>query len=578
LFFFLLIFAVTKSSYLMRKTLFFLFLGLCFFENLSAQLDPVLQARIDSLFVEWDNPESPGYALGIVQGGELVYARGYGQATLEYDVPITPQTVFHMASVSKQFTAFAIALLHEEGKLSLNDDIREHLPELADFGQPITIRHLVHHISGLRDQWNLLALAGWRLDDVITREQIMGLLERQEALNFPPGDQYTYCNSGYTLMAEIVSRLSGKPFPEWMKERVFEPLGMQSTLFYDDHERIVLNRAYSYEKTDDGYKKSVLSYANVGATSLFTTVEDMAKWSNHFRDPVVGSEKTLALMHERGILNAGDTIPYAFGQVVGEHGGRPTVSHGGADAGYRTHFVRFPEDDLAIIVLSNFASSNPGGVAYRVADILFGEEAAAIEPANSEQQPGPVTTISLSPEELQRYAGSFYFDQVGVRATTSVRADSLFVRQEWNGQEYAVVPANDSTFIIPADGEGFTIIFRNGEHGAIEKLLLQGGSNTYEGVLLQLLPEGTPLQSYTGRFYSRELDTAYDLIEEDGKLTVRHLRHPAFPLELIDPDTALGEPWFFGKVQFDRDDAGRITGMRVSSGRVKDVVFLKVQG
>lgn len=201
------------------------------------------------------NAESPGVAIAVQQKGKIIYSEGFGYANLEYDVKNTPTTVFHIASVSKQFTAFAIAMLADQGKLSLDDDIRKYLPEMPDFGYVITINHLVHHTSGLRDQWNLLMMAGWRLDDVITQKQIMRVISRQKELNFKPGDEMVYCNTGFTLMAEIVSRVTGESFADWTKKNIFDPLGMKNTLFYDDHEKIVKNRAYSYYASPAGFKK-----------------------------------------------------------------------------------------------------------------------------------------------------------------------------------------------------------------------------------------------------------------------------------------------------------------------------------
>ena len=237
-----------------------------------------IEGRIDQLFVPWDKKDTPGAAVAVVREGKVIFSKGYGMANLEYDIPITAKTVFHMASVSKQFTAFAIAHLAQQGKISLDDPVQKYIPEVPEFEKTITVRHLVHHISGLRDQWTLLMMAGWRLDDVITKDHILSLVKNQKDLNFEPGARYMYSNTGYTLMAEIVARVSGKSFAQWTKENIFDPLQMEQTLFYDDHEKIVKNRAYSYYSGDEGYKKSVLSYANVGATSLFTTVEDLSLW------------------------------------------------------------------------------------------------------------------------------------------------------------------------------------------------------------------------------------------------------------------------------------------------------------
>ncbi|RPH35843.1 class A beta-lactamase-related serine hydrolase, partial [bacterium] len=315
--------------------------------------------RADQLMSPWKGKESPGASIGVVMDGKLVFARGYGMADLESGLPNTPQTIFHMASVSKQFTAMAILMLADQKKLSLDDSIQQYLPEMPDFGRTITIRHLIHHTSGLRDQWNLWALGGGRLDDVITQDELYRLVTRQRELNFTPGSEHFYCNTGYMLLAKIVERASGVPFRVWMQQNVFAPLGMAHTQIYDDHQRIVRGRAYSFEADSAGFHKSVLSYANSGATSLFSTVEDLAPWLGNFWDPRVGGERVLQMMQQRGVLTKGDTLSYACGIVIDRYHGLLRFSHSGGDAGYRTYIASFPEIHGGVIVLSNLGSFNP---------------------------------------------------------------------------------------------------------------------------------------------------------------------------------------------------------------------------
>ncbi len=282
-----------------RLSLALLFLCCWLVTTVTAQsVEDPLTKKVDQLFATWDKPESPGAAIAVIRDGAVIYKRGYGSANLEYNVPITSQTVFHVASVSKQFTAFAITMLANQGKLSLDDDIRKHLPELPDFGKKITIRHLIFHTSGLRDQWTLLGMAGWRLDDVITKEHIMKIVRHQKELNFDPGAEYLYSNTGYTLLAVIVERVSGQPFRDYTEASIFKPLGMTNTHFHDDHERIVKNRAYSYSSAGPGrgFKAAPLTYANVGATSLFTTAEDLARWVINFEDKKIGGVDVIKQM------------------------------------------------------------------------------------------------------------------------------------------------------------------------------------------------------------------------------------------------------------------------------------------
>ena len=362
---------------------------------------------IDEILKAWDNRTTPGAAVAVVYDGKIVFAKGYGVANMEYDIPITPNTIFHVASVSKQFTAMSLVLLEQDEKLAIDDDVHKYLPELPDYGSKITIRNLLQHTSGIRDQWQTLSLAGWRMDDVITQDQILRMLFHQKELNFPPGSQHLYSNGGYTLAAEIVKRVSGKPLPQFCEERIFKPLGMSHTHFHLDHRQIVHDRAYSYDKTNDGFRISPLNYANVGATSLFTTAPDLVTWLDNFRDPKVGGSKAVARLQEQAVLSDGKTIDYALGVVAGKHRGLRTVSHAGGDAGYRSFVVWFPDDRLGISVLSNLGNFNTANIAYKVAELYLGSKMAA---APEKAKPTARTYITVAPATLEQYAGDYQTD------------------------------------------------------------------------------------------------------------------------------------------------------------------------
>jgi CubicO group peptidase (beta-lactamase class C family) len=270
---------------------------------------PDRAASVDEVFKEFTVPGSPGCTVAVYQDGKTILSRAYGMANLDHDVRLTPSSIFHVASVSKQFTAAAILLLAQDGKLTLDDDIRKHVPELPDFGTKITVRHLIHHTSGLRDQWSLLGLAGWRYSrDLITDDDVLAVLTRQRELNFTPGERHLYSNSGYTLLAVIASRVSGKSFRAFTDERIFKPLDMTNTHFRDDFAEIVKHQAYGYTRQSGTFKLSVTNFDTAGATSLLTTAEDLAKWDANFQNPVVGGAALVAAMEARGRLNDGSNI------------------------------------------------------------------------------------------------------------------------------------------------------------------------------------------------------------------------------------------------------------------------------
>ncbi|MEI9917532.1 MAG: serine hydrolase domain-containing protein [Bacteroidota bacterium] len=406
------------------------------------RIDQVVKASLGT------EAKTPGVAIAVQRDGKLILSRGYGYGDMEQNAKVTPLTIFHIASISKQFTAFAIATLADQGKLNLDDDIRKYLPEIHDFGTPITIRQLAHHTSGLRDQWSLLTMAGWRMDDVITMPQVMRLVSKQTELNFKPGDEHVYCNTGFTLMGEIVKRVTHEPFPEWCKKNIFDPIGMKNTLFYDDHERIVENRAYSYHRAEEGFKKSVLSYANAGATSLFTTVEDLSLWAENFEKVKVGNPNIMKTMESRYVLNNGDTIDYAFGQVLGKYKGLKTWSHGGADAGYRTFLLRFPDQHLSISVFSNHAQFPVADLSYQLADLYLKEDLKEEKKKENKQENNtPQPSFDAKAVKLEDYTGSYFSPELETTYRLEVKNDTL-----WSHHQ-----RHDDMRLTPTKADGFNI-------------------------------------------------------------------------------------------------------------------------
>ncbi|MHC4515246.1 MAG: serine hydrolase domain-containing protein [Planctomycetota bacterium] len=332
-------------------------------------------ARVDKLFARWDKKDSPGAAVLVMKDGNVVHRRGYGKANLEDGIAIGPSTVFDIASVSKQFCGLAIAMLVKQGKLSLDDDIHKHLAWVPDFGKQITIRHLVHHTSGIRDWPGTLALAGWSYEDVLSFEHILEMVRHQRDLNFDPGSRYMYSNTGYNLLARVVQEVTGKTFRRWTDENIFGPLGMQDTHFHDDHTEVVRNRARAYRWRADGFHAIGNQLTAIGSSSLYTTIDDLGKWILNFETKKVGGD-ALELMHQRGVLNNGKKVSYAFGVNIGTYRGLETVIHGGSWAGFRTQLVRFPEQRFAVVVLYNVANVNPGRSARQIANIYLGDKLA----------------------------------------------------------------------------------------------------------------------------------------------------------------------------------------------------------
>jgi CubicO group peptidase (beta-lactamase class C family) len=373
--------------------------------------------RVDAVFADYAAPAMAGCAVGVDENGMTTLARAYGIADLEHDIRNTPETIFEAGSVSKQFTATAIILLAIDGKLSLDDDVRKYVPELPDYGQTITIRHLMNHTSGLRDWGSVAGIAGWpRGRRAHTHDHVIDILSRQRGVNFPPGHEYSYSNSGYNLQAIIVDRVSGMSFAEFSKQRVFEPAGMTNTQWRDDFTRIVKNRAVGYSGGRGGTLRIDMPYENVhGNGGLLSTVGDLLLWNRHLETGGPFGQDWREEMHRQGILTNGDTIAYASGLFVGDHRDIPEVSHTGATAGYRAFLARYPEQKLSIAVLCNIGSANPGGLGHAVADVWLPQPAVAQASVGgrgggqgSRGGRGGQPAFTLTPAKLAEYAGEYY--------------------------------------------------------------------------------------------------------------------------------------------------------------------------
>lgn len=529
--------------------------------------------KVDELFTPWDSDDTPGASVAVVRDGAIIYKKGYGMANLEYDIPNTPSTVFHIASVSKQFTAFSILLLEKDGKLSLDDDIRKYIPEVPDFGKTITLRHLATHTSGMRDQWNLLAMAGWRLDDVITKEHVLKLVSKQKELNFNPGDEYLYCNTGFTLLAEVVARVSNQSFAEFTKDRIFEPLKMNSTLFYDDHEKIVKNRAYSYYDGPNGFKKSVLSYANVGATSLFTTVEDLSLWSLNFAKPKVGDQAIIEKLNTLAVLNNGKTFGGALGQFVGKYKGLNEIQHGGADAGYRTYLTRFPDENFSVVVFSNSAQFNSGGMAHKVVDIYLKDKIKEAPKKEVPKEEKPAEKVEVAPKTLATYKGKYEL-QPGFVIT--IRETEGGLEAQATGQPMVKLEAISLTK-FQVVGVPATLEFVPNDGAAVQVVKLAQGGQVMDAKRIKDFDEkAVKLSEFTGEFYSEELATSYHFQVEADKLMAKHSRLSDITLDPSKKDVFSGSTWYFGQITFVRDADGQITGCKVSNGRVRNLHFEKI--
>lgn len=536
-----------------------------------------VKARVDAVFHEYDRSDSPGCALGVYRDGKIVYERGYGMANLELGIANSPQSAFDIGSTSKQFTAFSIHLLARDGKLSLDDDIRKWLPEIPSYGGTITIRHLLHHTSGLRDYIELMDLQGVRTEDLTTDADALAILARQKAPNFAPGEEHLYCNSGYFLLSVIVRRASGQSLRDFAAARIFGPLGMRHTQFNDLHTRIVANRATGYAKAEGGgFGIEMGDWEQTGDGAVQTTVEDLLLWDRNFYEAKVGDRQLLDAMHAVGVLNSGKKLQYASALYLENYKGLPTVSHGGAWVGYRAQLLRFPEQRFSVACLCNLAEANPSRLAHAVADVYLG---ALMRPETPKAQPkksgkGYPTAPAAA---LQRLAGAYRNPVSGQILTLAVRDGNL--SGETGRRSFTLVPGDAGRFrIVGLPGGSSEVEVESTARGARPKLRVTTTdeddnveSETFEPVDLWS-PTAAELESFAGTYASEELDTTWRLAVADGKLVVRHRGLPEEPMK----PTVAGVFTLDGlSLTFQRDTGGRVSGFTVDEGRVKGIAFRK---
>ncbi len=543
---------------------------LCTCSQVQGQISPdELEEMVDAMFDDKAGKNVPGAAVVVVKDGKVWFEKGYGMANLEHQILIDEGTVFDLASVSKQFAGFAISTLVEEGKISLQDDIRKYIPELPDFGQKITIDHLVHHTSGIRDWTSTLPLAGWQFDDVISMQQILRMAQYQKTLNFVPGSQYVYSNTGYNLLAELVHRVTGLSFAEWTETRIFEPLGMKASRFLDDHTTLIPNRASSYYKGNDGmYLVANNNLTALGSSSLFSTTSDLAKWVTNLDRPKEDMASVVKRMFTKGKLNNGEEISYAFGLSINETNGVKWISHGGSWASFRSHLAYLPDHHLSVVVLIN----EPGNTYKMARDIakLFLSESAITEVKEDKEESLP--SVKVATQVLDDCTGTYRLSP-GWYVTISRQDDQLWT-QATNESIYPMTTRSDSLFWIKDYG-GRTMTFIRDDHGVVTHVKYNNQLNPKVDENDSMKPEN--YDAYVGEYLSDELHTTYRVVVENNLLKLQHFRHGTLDLSHAWKDDFRGSSWFISSVEFQRNASGLVDGLKVWNHRARNQIFKKVR-
>ena len=552
--------------------------------NMTVKLSPADEEaakKAEAFLAQWDKKDMPGCSVGAITDGRLVYKRAFGMANLDYDIPNTTSTLFNVASASKPFTAMSVALLAQQGKLSLDDDVRKYVPELPKYAETITIRHLLYHTSGIREYQALVFFAGLSPDNALSDKTVLNMLARQKNTSFTPGSKHQYSNSNYHLLGIIVGRVSGKSLREFAEENIFKPLGMKNTRFFDNRNEVIKNRASGYMVgRDNSIRARASLFDLVGGGGVLTTIEDLYLWNQNFYEPKVGNKELIQLLTARGTLNDGKEIGYSFGLFHNKYKGLPVIKHSGNMSGYRAQIASFPEQKFTAIALCNNSAIYPSDIVEKLADIYLDGQLKPDAPDKKTVPESLPSTIALSEKEALRYIGVYASSESGAAFKLSLK-DGKLINSGLLRNEMPLMPIAENRFLMIADDNRYELIPVINKSGAISELKLIRSGEKPDVFVPVKPPSDSPQQlaEYAGTYYSDEFDANYRLTLEGKTLVLRIGENFENKLNAgyADYFTIQGGVVNFS---FNRDDKGKITGFVFNSAaderEVKGVIFKRL--
>lgn len=540
------------------------FLYFAFFISLSATSQN-LQSEIDVLFSTWKKPNNPGGSVLISHKNQIIFSETYGLANIPYRIPMEKETIFNIGSVSKQFTAMGIIVLQLEGKLSIDDDIHNYLPELHRFEKPITIRHLLHHTSGIRSSPEMFGLAGWRDGDAILNDDVYRYLTKQTDLNFAPGTEYMYSNSGYILLAKIIENISKQNFKTWMKEKIFQPLQLNDTFIEEDFSKIMTQTATSYTETEPSIFTTIenndLTY---GASNVYSTNADILKWSKNYLNAPNEWKKAFAMLQTLDVLPSGNNNNYAFGIFIDDFFGNHRIQHSGAIAGFQSIVYSYPDEDLQIVILSNFTSNQLSKIADQISQLFLQNK------SKSSKKEETIHPVHVDSEILKKYEGMYWNDKNNYSRKIYLENETLWYLRS-NGKKSPLIPIAETQFQIGGINEKLVLKFEINSN----KMTLISPNNTVD--TFERYDDKTltteDLKKYTGTFYSKELETSYQIILKNDKLFGYHSRFGEFEIQILKKDILSWSGMAISKYKMDK--SGNIVGLYISMNRIRNLWFEK---
>lgn len=524
-----------------------------------------IEKKIDRIFSDWDQNNYPGGVIIITNDKEVVFSKAYGLANIQYNAPNTIESLFNIGSVSKQFTALGIISLHLDGQLNIDDDVRKYIPELYDFEHQITIRHLLHHTSGLRSTPEFFGLIGWRDGDAIYTEDDFRFLCKQKSLNFEPGSQFMYSNSGYILLAKIIERISGKDYNSWMKENIFQPLGLSNTYVNETNNNSLPLVSTPYmEVAPEQFTTVENSSQDIGASNIYTNATDLSKWMSNFNDPAKGWEKAFQMLLTTDSLNNGEPNNYAFGIFLDDFFGNSRIQHSGGVSGFISHAMYFPEEKISIVLLSNALSRSANEKMVMIQQLFLDNKTSTKKKINAPL----VEKTNL--ENAKDHLGDYWNKEGNYPRSIYIVNDTLWYMRN-NGMKSPLLQIGDNQFIIGGINDIVKVSFEP------KNLMMVRDEDNPVQIFERY--DANPITNeakmdYVGSFYSDELETTYTISLEDGELMGYHTKHGYFPIQILKSDVI---DWSgFAIAEYIRNDKKEVIGFLVSINRAKNIFFRKL--
>lgn len=533
--------------------------------------------QIDKLFEPFDSPAHPAVAALVIHKGKVVYQKAFGSTHLDYLQPATVETKFQVDQMARHFTAFGVLLLEEQGKLSLKDDVRQYLPELPAYAEIVTLRHLLSQTSGLQGIWSLKNIAGWRRNDPFTSTDAMDLIMSQKELDFKPGTDYADVNTNTFLLAKVISKISGQPFPDFMKESVFEPLGMVNTLFSESESEHIPGVAAFYELQEGGFSRGTMNYGISGPSNLFTSVQDLAKWHLNLETPVLGSQKIASKLSAPATLDNGSTIDPSYGrftlgqQLIHKERGIPKRYLTGSLGGHSSSIFDFFDKQFTVFVLSSGIPYN-GYLGMQTAYLFLEDQ--FIEPASINFS--RLKTKKLSTKQLKAYEGFYWNEKSAYSRSIRLENDTLrYIRT--SGRSSNIIPISDNKFVMMVGGdEKITVSFEK-ENGLNRMELVIGASAPILSYTRnQIQYRAQDLLKYTGQYFCKALGVVYELKIKEGQLTASSFRNPEITLTPVSMGLFEGNRSFFASVKYKIDEDGDVLGFDLYTPEVQNLKFNKL--